>query len=90
MPHTKVRVNSGLFTFLPQPGMVDLIITTGFLAVANNLGDVFPFFRVDVRSVYARPVCVRPHKFFRQLFACRFVCRLSKRLTFFGDGTTIA
>ena len=54
MPHTKVRVNSGLFTFLTQPGMVDLIITTGFLAVANNLGDVFPFFRVDVRSVYAR------------------------------------
>ena len=39
---------------LPQPGMVDLIITTGFLAVANNLGDVFPFFRVDVRPVYAR------------------------------------
>ena len=54
MPHTKVRVNSGLFTFLPQPGMVDLTITTGFLAVADNLGDVFPFFRVDVRPVYAR------------------------------------
>jgi len=84
MPHTKVRVNSGLFTFLPQLGMVDLIITTGFLAVANNLGDVF--------SVLSggHSLGERPRKFFCQLFACRFVCRLSKRLTFFGDGTTIA
>lgn len=67
MPHTKVRVNSGLFTFLPQPGMVDLIITTGFLAVANNLGDVFPFFRVDVRPVYARSVYARANFFVNSL-----------------------
>ena len=89
MPHTKVRVNSGLFTFLTQPGMVDLIITTVFLAVANNLGDVFSVLSGG-RSLGVRPPVVRLRKFFCQLFACRFVCRLSKRLTFFGDGTTIA
>ena len=64
MPHTKVRVNSGLFTFLPQPGMVDLIITTGFLAVANNLGDIFSVLSGG-RSLGVRPLGVRPRKFFR-------------------------
>lgn len=71
MPHTKVRVNSGLFTFLPQPGMVDLIITTGFLAVANNLGDVFSVLSGG-RSPGVRPPGVRAQIF--SLTLCLSVC----------------